>query len=195
MGALAVVALILAGPPPASAKWETPMFQSPNGMAKATIYYGPWKCTQQWIDECRVKCVEKSYTAMGCIWIADFSVQASGYAGGYIPFESGGKYSFTHCCCSYPKSPDRKKSRTVWDSNREGYRENWVRDYGPWPKDPHGDNWPGHHIHDLARGGDPLSDVLPMPPAIHPTVTKAYEACYAGSPDWSDAGPSHPYAD
>jgi hypothetical protein len=60
------------GAVPASAKWTgKPMPGPGGGEIQTTIYYGPWRCSQRWMDLCQSKCASQGHKLMGCIWVAD----------------------------------------------------------------------------------------------------------------------------
>ncbi|WNZ61465.1 hypothetical protein QEG98_37270 [Myxococcus sp. MxC21-1] len=113
-----------------------------------------------------------------------------------LPAVAGGRLAITHCCCDYPTVADGERRRTTWNNAREGFREGWAREFGAWPQND-GDYWPGHHIFDLWHGGHPTArdNVLPVPPAVHKVINKAYPACYSRGGQWSIAGPDRPYVD
>ncbi|WP_233277908.1 hypothetical protein [Myxococcus stipitatus] len=86
--------------------------------------------------------------------------------------------------------------RRLWENARRGYRNAWAEEFGAWPRSG-GDNWPGHHIHDLLHGGHPTArnNVLPMPREVHEVANQAYPQCYSGDSRWSTIGVDRPYAD
>jgi hypothetical protein len=183
--------------PPPSRKWVGPEVPSPDGgKVRATIYYGPWQCRQAWVDDCQSKCNSRGRTSMGCIWIADIKTD---YQTRFLgsPLSAGGRLAITHCCCDDPPANDQTERRNKWENGIDAFRRKWAKDFGQWPTEPDGSNWPGHHIRDIKHGGEPLAErnVLPVPPDTHNTVNTAYSACYAGKGSWSKAGPYWPYAD
>jgi hypothetical protein len=109
----------------------------------------------------------------------------------------GGRLAITHCCCSYLPTGDAAERRRRWDAVRDAFRDAWAKEFGGWPVDKNKNPWPGHHIHDLARGGDPIADenVIPARDDVHRRFTAAYEQCYKGGSQWSMPGPDKPYRD
>lgn len=139
---VAVVSVLMVGPPEAPQKWVGPWFSGPLGNMRTTIFYGPWQCRQTWLDECSAKCGSQGHSSLGCIWIADLKVEVEG-----LFVRGGSKLAFTQCCCNKPKAVDRKDRRDIWEDGRADYRKGWAKQYGEWPRDESG-NWPGHHIDD-----------------------------------------------
>ncbi|WP_368670558.1 hypothetical protein [Myxococcus sp. AM011] len=138
----------------------------------------------------------KGTPSRDAIWLADIK---GDWRGRFLalPAEAGGRLAITHCCCDYAAVPNVPALRRIWDSARRGYRNAWAQEFGAWPRVPGGDNWPGHHIHDLLHGGHPTArnNVLPMPPEVHDVANKAYPQCYAGDARWRTIGLDRPYAD
>jgi len=133
---------------------------------------------------------------MGCIWLADIKHEWRGSVLA-LPAQAGGRLAITHCCCDHPIASDARQRRDTWEAARKKFRDDWARDFGEWPKEPSGTHWPGHHIHDLLHGGDPVGskNVLPVPPTFHSAINSAYPQCYAGTGGWASAGPEYPYVD
>lgn len=183
---------------PAAAKWEGPVLISPSGgTSRTTIYYGSWQCSAKFMNACQERCSSQGRKRMGCIWLADIKTDWTGRVAFVIPAKAGGRLAITHCCCDYPVATDRAERRSKWDRARAAFREAWGRDFGEWPKSAAGKPWEGHHIHDLAHGGDPTgsANVLPVPGEVHGTLNAAYPACYSGQGQWAAVGPERPYAD
>src|SRR5436305_1254320 len=88
--------VVLAATPP-QAKWEGPWIPLPTGgRARTTFYYGPWRCTQEWLNDCNARCIARGHVSQGCIWLADLKTE---YEGSVIIADvvAGGRFSFTHC--------------------------------------------------------------------------------------------------
>jgi hypothetical protein len=180
---------------PAAAKWENVVKSPDGGSLKIAIYYGPWQCSTALMSRCQSKCASQGHAFLGCMWLADFKGDWQGrYL--FMPAEAGGRLAITHCCCDYPTVPDLKWRRETWNKSREGFRETWSAEFGPWPTSG-GKNWAGHHIHDLAHGGAPTApgNVLPVPADVHDVFNRQYPACYARGGQWSMPGPERPYTD
>jgi hypothetical protein len=195
-----LVVLVLVGgvsAVPTDRKWESDWVTTPAGVRfKTVIYYGPWKCRQEWLTECEAKCLGKKLESKGCIWIADIKLDGEGTTV-LTPSRWGGRQAITHCCCTYPRVSNLNELRDKWKSARSSYREEWGREFGRWPVESSGDSWPGHHIHDLLHGGDPVgrNKVLPVRPDIHSEINTAYPQCYSGEGGWNTPGPYWPYTD
>lgn len=182
---------------PAPGKWEGPPVPGPlGGVTRTTIYYGPWQCSKAWMTSCEEKCASRSRKLIGCIWLADIKTDWQGRFAGVFPASAGGRLAITHCCCDYAEVKDTLARRETWRSARDGFRRKWSEEFGEWPRQ--GDtNWPGHHIHDLLHGGDPVAEwnVLPVQPDIHEVFNKEYPICYTAGGKWSRIGPDRPYTD
>jgi hypothetical protein len=76
------------------------------------------------------------------------------------------------------------------------YATEYGEEFGEWPRKGD-DHWPGHHIRDLQRGGDPTAEdnILPTPPDVHKVFNDEYPLCYAGGGKWSTVGLDKPYTD
>lgn len=182
---------------PASAKWVGPAWPGPGGgTVKTVIYYGPWQCNAEYMNRCQRRCASEGHTLKGCIWLADVKGDWQGRFA-FLPAEAGGRLALTHCCCDYPTVSDTQARRDIWKNARDGFRNEWAREFGAWPKSGSGDHWPGHHIFDLWHGGDPTApgNVLPVPTEVHKVINDAYPACYAGGSQWSNVGFDRPYVD
>jgi hypothetical protein len=65
-------ASVASGELPASKKWVGPKMPGPmGGQSQTTIYYGPWRCSQAFMNYCQSKCTAEGHKLMGCIWLAD----------------------------------------------------------------------------------------------------------------------------
>lgn len=184
-------------PPPPTRKWVGPELPTPKGgTVRTTIYYGPWQCRQEWLNACQTKCASEGYKLMGCIWLADIKTDMKTRFLG-SPVSAGGRLAIKHCCCNYPVATDQERRRSTWKSGTDAFRRKWAKEFGRWPTEPNGENWPGHHIRDIRHGGEPLADrnVLPAPPDTHLVFNSAYLACYSGKGAWNTAGPYWPYTD
>ncbi|MCY1034943.1 hypothetical protein OV207_26080 [Corallococcus sp. BB11-1] len=173
----------------------SPIVASPDGgQVRTTIYYGPWQCSAAFMARCESKCAAQGHALMGCMWLADIKGDWQGRFM-LMPAEAGGRLAITHCCCDYPKVADLEARRKAWNNARKSFRRDWASEYGDWPRS--GDAWPGHHIFDLAHGGEPVApgNVLPVPKAVHDVFTTEYPACYAPGGRWRAVGPDHPYSD
>jgi hypothetical protein len=183
---------------PAPGRWEGPWLVSPQGRFRTTIYYGPWQCRQDVMTSCQRECASQGHRLMGCIWLADMRFDWEGSLVILpIPVKAGSRFPLSHCCCDYPIVAGTSSRRQQWDNIRDTFRRQWGRRFGNWPTDADGNNWPGHHIHDLQHGGPPVnpSNILPVATDIHATFTDAYPQCYAGGGRWTFVGPDRPYAD
>ena len=183
--------------PPPARKWVGPEIPNPaGGTIQTTLYYGPWQCRQEWLDGCQTQCSSKGHRSMGCVWLADIKTDIKTRFVGF-PVSAGGRLAIKHCCCDYPIATDQEQRRNAWKNGVEAFRRRWAQEFGQWPVDGRGENWPGHHILDIRHGGPPLADgnVLPTPPDTHSMISSAYIACYAGKGAWNKAGPYWPYAD
>ena len=170
----------------------------PGGRMKTTLYYGPWQCRREFINQCQMEC-GASYKLKGCMWLADIKLD---WVGSLVllplPVKAGSRYGIYHCCCDYPElSPgDNAARRKEWDRIRKSYRDDWSKKFGEWPGTG-GKSWPGHHIRDLQHGGDPVdpNNIIPAEPVVHDIYNRAYPACYAGQAPWNTVGPNLPYTD
>ena len=167
-----------------------------GGQTRTTIYYGPWQCSQDLMNRCRSKCAAERHEFMGCIWLADIKTDWKGRFG-LFPVMMGGRLAIMHCCCDYPKATDIAERRDKWDAARKSFRQKWSEEFGVWPSQADGTSWPGHHIRDLRRGGDPVAEnnVLPAQPDVHDVFSKEYPRCYSGKSQWSNVGVDRPYED
>ncbi|HLL53811.1 MAG TPA: hypothetical protein VK447_09710 [Myxococcaceae bacterium] len=171
-------------------KWEGPWIGlGLGGQLKTTIYFGPWKCSAELFSACERECAAKQHKLMGCIWIADMKFD---YQGVGVVKQFGSRAAVNHCCCDYPTVSNTQEVRKAWNKARPGYRDEWARRFGEWPKNGK-DYWPGHHIFDLQHGGDPQGDVFPLPEDVHKVVNNAYPQCYSGKFGWNEVGPTLPY--
>jgi hypothetical protein len=183
-------------PGPARHKWEVGTVRGANSELTTTIYYGPWPCRRDVFLNCQARCATR-YTFRGCIWLADVKFDGAGT----IPFlgiqvKSGTRVAVTHCCCDYPKLKSTEAERKKWEGIRQSFRRDWAKRFGSWSSQD-GESWPGHHIHDLAHGGQPTdpNNILPTPPGVHSFFNSAYPACYQGNAPWHSPGTDRPYTD
>ncbi len=207
IGAMSALLLILAagfgtasvasGGLPDSKKWVGPEMPGPlGGQSRTTIYYGPWRCSQAFMNYCQRRCAAEGHKLMGCIWLADIKTDwQSRFLGS--PMSGGGRLAITHCCCDYPLAKDVKGRRAQWERETQKFRDDWAKEFGEWPTGADGRNWHGHHIRDLGHGGEPTArrNVLPVSPETHYEFTDAYPACYSGKGGWELVGPDRPYVD
>jgi len=160
---------------------------------KTTLYYGPWQCRREFMNDCQKQCDREGHALKGCMWLADFKFDWEGRLVLLpVPVRAGSRYGIYHCCCDYPElSKDEiETQRDKWDDFRNSFREGWSKKFGQWPFE-HGENWPGHHVRDLKRGGNPVdrNNIIPAQPGVHKVYTKAYPACYGGQSPWNTVGP------
>jgi hypothetical protein len=166
---------------------------------KTTLYYGPWQCRREFMTDCQKQCDREGYPLKGCMWLADFKFDWEGSLVLMpVPVRAGSRFGIFHCCCNYPElSPeDNAARRKAWEKFRESYREGWSEKFGKWPEEGEV-SWPGHHIRDLKRGGNPVdpSNIFPAKPSVHDIYNRAYPACYGGQSPWNTVGPNLPYTD
>ncbi|MFP2956632.1 hypothetical protein ACLEPN_02060 [Myxococcus sp. 1LA] len=176
-------------------KWVGPVVNVPGGgQFRTVIFYGPWQCSRQLMNDCREKCAGSGYALQGCMWLAEVKMD---YQGTVI--DTGSRYGMTHCCCNYStiSVSANQSARTQWDNIRDGFRQQWAARFGAWPTDRNGLAYPGHHIRDLKHGGNPTDweNVLPFPKDIHDTLNGLYNQCYANTPPWTQVGPDYPYGE
>ncbi|HYO51265.1 hypothetical protein [Archangium sp.] len=186
------------GVQPATKK-ELPWLNVPGGRMRTTLYYGPWQCRREFMNDCQKQCASEGYLLKGCMWLADFKFDWEGSLVLLpVPVQAGSRYGIYHCCCNYPElSPTENATRRKeWEKFRESYREGWSERFGKWPEEGEV-SWPGHHIRDLKHGGDPVdpNNVFPAKPSVHDIYNKAYPACYGGQSPWNTVGPDLPYTD
>ncbi len=180
-------------------KKELPWLTVPGGRTRTTLFYGPWQCRREFMNQCQMQCAGEGYPLMGCMWLADLKFDWEGNLVLLpVTVEAGSRYGIHHCCCSYPTLPKAAKevARKKRDNIRESFREKWSKKFGEWPAE-NGTSWPGHHIRDLWHGGNPVdpSNILPAQPGTHKVFTDEYPACYDGKAPWNTVGPDLPYTD
>ncbi|OJT18207.1 hypothetical protein BO221_42805 [Archangium sp. Cb G35] len=180
-------------------KKELPWLTVPGGRMKMTLFYGPWQCRQQFMNECQMKCTSEGHLLKGCMWLADLKFDWEGSLFLLpVDVEAGSRYGIYHCCCNYTElsKEENETQRDIWDAFRASFRDDWSKKFGQWPFE-NGENWPGHHVHDLKHGGNPVdrNNIIPAQPGVHKTFTKAYPACYSGQSPWNTVGPDLPYTD
>lgn len=189
-------------PPPGvqpATKKELPWLDVPGGRMKTTLYYGPWQCRREFMNDCEKQCAAEGYPLKGCMWLVDFKFDWEGSLVVLpVPVRAGSRFGLFHCCCNYPElSPEENATRRKeWEKFRESYREGWSEKFGKWPEEGEV-SWPGHHIRDLKHGGNPVdpSNIFPAKPSVHDIYNRAYPACYGGQPPWNTVGPNLPYTD
>ncbi|HEX2574504.1 MAG TPA: hypothetical protein VH877_33465 [Polyangia bacterium] len=168
---------------------------------KATVYYGPWQCTDLWVADCKKQCAGQGYELRGCMWLADVKMDGEGHEPIWrLDFKAGGRYAVTHCCCSYPKisTEETDQRRKKWNRHRSTFQMQWEEAMGEWPTDPEGKPYDTHHIRDLEDGGDPTAreNLLPVPSSMHHKVLdREYPVCYGGQGRWAQIGIRRPYLD
>jgi hypothetical protein len=168
-----------------------------------TWFYGPWKCRQVWVNECKAKCEAKGQTYLGCVWIADLRFRLKG-----VPYDTIGRVAFTHCCCDCPdQTPEETDAdRREYNAKRDKIRET-INDTGvpqppkeepnprPGDRNPPVQHPPLHHIDPISKGGDPTdpNNTIPLPSDTHSNVHTAYNECYKKpSNGYTEAGPDWP---
>lgn len=186
------------GPTPATKK-ELPWLDVFGGRMRTTLFYGPWQCRQEFMNDCRRQCSRERLPLRGCIWLADIKLEWEGrLVIPPFPVKAGSRYGIYHCCCQYPElsAAENAARRKEWDRFRETYREDWSKQFGKWPTDE-GVSWPGHHIWDLKHGGGATdrSNLIPVHPDVHGVFNEQYPACYDGKAPWNTVGPNLPYVD
>jgi hypothetical protein len=180
-------------------KKELPWVNVPGGRMKTTLFYGPWQCRKQFMNQCEAECDSEHRKLKGCMWLADFKFDWEGSLVVLpVPVRAGSRYGIYHCCCNYPTLPKAEKevARKKWDNIRESFREKWSKKFGEWPAEG-STSWPGHHIRDLWHGGDPTdpNNIIPAEPDTHKVFNDEYPACYDGNTPWNKVGPDLPYTD
>lgn len=68
-------------PPPGvqpATKKELPPLDVPGGLMKTTLYYGPWQCRREFMNDCQKQCAAEGYPLKGCMWLADFKFDWEG---------------------------------------------------------------------------------------------------------------------
>jgi hypothetical protein len=180
-------------------KKELPWLNVPGGRMKTTLYYGPWQCRREFMNQCQLECAQQNYKLKGCMWLADIKLDWEGSLIALpLPVEAGSRYGIYHCCCNYPPLPPAKKEveRKRWDRIRTSFRKDWSERFGQWP-DEKGKAFPGHHVRDLQHGGDPVdpNNILPAQPDVHVVFNEQYPACYDGQAPWNTVGADLPYTD
>jgi hypothetical protein len=180
-------------------KKELPWLTVPGGRMKTTLFYGPWQCRREFMNQCQMQCASEGRLLKGCMWLVDLEFDWEGSLFLLpVPVEAGSRYGIHHCCCDYPtRTPAQNAAeRRKWDGFRDGFRKSWSTRFGEWPFVA-GTAWPGHHIRDLQHGGDPTdpNNIIPAEPGVHDDFGKKYPACYAGQAPWNKVGPDLPYTD
>ncbi|KFA89157.1 hypothetical protein Q664_36650 [Archangium violaceum Cb vi76] len=179
-------------------KKELPWLNVLGGRMKTTLFYGPWQCRREFMNQCQTEC-GSGYKLKGCMWLADFKFDWEGSLVILpVPVKAGSRYGIYHCCCNYTElsKEDTRAARKKWEGKRESFRRGWSEKFGTWPEK--GDvSWPGHHVRDLKHGGDPVdpNNVIPAEPDVHEVFNEQYPACYDGKSPWNTVGPDLPYTD
>jgi hypothetical protein len=180
-------------------KKELPWLTVPGGRMRTTLFYGPWQCRQQFMNECRMKCASEGHVLKGCMWLADLKFDWEGSLF-LLPVnvEAGSRYGIYHCCCDYTELSKQatRVERDKWENRRNTFRQEWSKRFGNWPEET-GKAWPGHHVRDLKHGGDPIdaNNVFPAMPSVHDVYTREYPGCYDGKAPWNTVGADLPYTD
>ncbi len=180
-------------------KKELPWLNVPGGRMRTTLFYGPWQCRREFMNGCQKECASEGHTLKGCMWLADFKFDWEGRLVALpVPVKGGSRYGIYHCCCNYTElsKEENETQRDTWDAFRASFRDDWSKKFGQWPFE-NGENWPGHHVHDLKHGGNPVdrNNIIPAQPGVHKVFSKAYPACYGGQSPWNTVGPDLPYTD
>ena len=180
-------------------KKELPWLTVPGGQMKTTLFYGPWQCRREFMNQCQTECATGGYPLVGCIWLADLKFDWKGSLFILpVDVEAGSRYGIYHCCCKFPTrtKAENEVARQEWKNAMKSYRKSWSERFGEWPS-VDGVSWPGHHIRDLWHGGNPVdsNNVFPAQPGVHDLYNRAYPACYDGQPPWNTVGTDLPYTD
>ncbi|MGZ3459934.1 MAG: hypothetical protein ACXU86_15685 [Archangium sp.] len=180
-------------------KKELPWLTVPGGRMKTTLFYGPWQCRQQFMNECQMKCASEGHVLKGCIWLADLKFDWEGSLVLLpVDVEAGSRYGIYHCCCNYTELSKQatRAARDKWESRRNTFRQQWSQRFGDWPGET-GKSWPGHHSWDIKHGGDPVdpNNIFPAEPGVHDIYTREYPGCYDGKAPWNTVGADLPYTD
>lgn len=94
-------------------KKELPWLTVPGGRMKTTLFYGPWQCRQEFMNQCQRECAGHGYPLMGCMWLADLKLDWQGSLFLLpVPTEAGSRYGIYHCCCKFPTRT--KAERDLW---------------------------------------------------------------------------------
>lgn len=170
-----------------------------GGRLKTILFYGPWQCRQDFMNQCQKECDQQHYPLMGCMWLADIKLEWKGSLV-VLPLEvdAGSRYAIYHCCCDYPplSVTDNEAARKKWNGFRDSFRVDWSKRFGEWPFEGNR-AWAGHHIWDLKHGGNPVdpNNIIPAEPGAHDEFGRQYPACYSGQGSWRTVGPDLPYTD
>jgi hypothetical protein len=186
------------GAKPATKK-ELPWLTVPGGRMKTTLFYGPWRCRREFMNQCQTACAREGHVLKGCMWLADFKFAWEGSLVALpVPVEAGSRYGIYHCCCNYTElsAQGTRAARKKWEGKRSTFRREWSEKFGTWPEQDSA-SWPGHHIWDLKHGGDPVdpNNIIPAEPGVHEVFNDQYPACYGGQSPWNTVGPNLPYTD
>ncbi|WP_233583539.1 hypothetical protein [Corallococcus sp. CA053C] len=181
--------------PVAVRKWVGPLVNVPGGgQFRTVIFYGPWQCSSQIMNYCREKCAGSGHVLQGCMWIADVKMDFQGTL-----VRAGSRFGMAQCCCNYGTLSVKQNdlARNRWNRARKGFREEWAQRFGTWPTEANGMPYQGHHIRDLAHGGNPTDweNILPFPQDLHEELLTPYNQCYANEPPWTQTGVDFPYGE
>ena len=84
-------------------KKELPWFNVRGGRMKTTLYYGPWQCRREFMNDCQKECAREGHPLKGCMWLADFKFDWEGSLVLLpVPVKGGSRFGIFHCCCNYP---------------------------------------------------------------------------------------------
>jgi len=100
---------------------------------KTTLFYGPWQCRREFMNDCQRQCASEGYPLKGCIWLADFKFDWEGSLVLLpIPVTAGSRYGIYHCCCDYPELlPEVTATRRrEWERIRTSFRKSWSERFG-----------------------------------------------------------------
>jgi hypothetical protein len=128
-------------------KKELPWLTVPGGQMKTTLFYGPWQCRQQFMNQCQTECAGEGYPLMGCMWLADLKFDWKGSLFLLpVDVEAGSRYGIYHCCCKFPTrtKAENEAARQEWKNAMKSCRKSWSERFGEWPS-VDGVSWLGHH--------------------------------------------------
>jgi hypothetical protein len=117
-------------------KKELPWLTVPGGRMKTTLFYGPWQCRREFMNECQMQCASEGHPLKGCMWLADLKFDWEGCLFLLpVDVEAGSRYGISHCCCDYPtRTPAQNAAeRRKWDGFRDDFRKSWSTRFGEWP--------------------------------------------------------------
>ncbi|WNG44517.1 hypothetical protein F0U60_10655 [Archangium minus] len=180
-------------------KKELPWLTVPGGRMKTTLFYGPWQCRREFMNQCQMQCASEGHVLKGCMWLADLKLDWEGSLFVLpVDVEAGSRYGIYHCCCDYAELSKlaTRTERDKWEGRRNAFRQEWSKRFGDWPEET-GKAWPGHHVRDLKHGGNPVDphNIFPAQPLVHDVYTREYPGCYDGKAPWNTVGAELPYTD